>query len=210
MQAEAEYFQGANRQSFERPYGWAWLLKLAQEFAAWAGEDEGAAKWSSNLQPLVRVIVQRYINYFPKQTFPIRVGTHANTAFGLSFALDYARASHESDLADLVVERARAYFADDADYPAEWEPNGNDFFSPSLVEADLMRRIMTPEAFGEWFHRFLPEIEGGRYRNLLMPVSVTDRSDPGLVHLDGLNLSRAWCLKGSRGPSRRVAERGRC
>lgn len=195
VEAEAAYFGGANRQSFERPYGWAWLLKLAEELAIWAGEDAGASRWSANLQPLVEVIVRRYLDYFPKQVFPIRVGTHANTAFGLSLAFDFAQTCGDRALSQLVVERAHTYFAGDADYPAQWEPSGNDFLSPSLVEADLMRRILTPTAFAEWFHRFLPGISDRKYPHLLTPVSVTDRSDPGLVHLDGLNLSRAWCLK---------------
>src|SRR5262249_22161952 len=131
IQAEADYLAKPNRQSFERPYGWTWLLKLAEELRGWGDPD--AKAWSTNLQPLVDVIAARYLSYFPKQTYPIRVGTHVNTAFGLTFAHDYARASGNAKLRALVEERAKSYFAADADIPAAWEPGGNDFLSPALV-----------------------------------------------------------------------------
>jgi hypothetical protein len=193
LRAEADYFARPSARSFERPYGWAWLLKLAEELHGW--DDPDARAWSKNLKPLADAIVARYLAYFPKQTYPIRTGVHPNTAFGLAFALDYARAVGDKKLAALVEERSRAYFADDAGIPAAWEPDGADFFSPSLMEADLMRRVLPPAEFRAWFHRFLPGLAKGEPKTLLAPAKVTDRSDPQLVHLDGLNLSRAWCMR---------------
>jgi len=120
---------------------------------------------------------------------------HPNTAFGLAFALDYAKTVGDQKLADLIIERSLNYYGKDANYPAAWEPGGEDFFSPALMEADLMRRVMKPAAFKLWFHRFLPGIAKGEPQALLTPATVTDRSDPKIVHLDGLNLSRAWCMR---------------
>jgi hypothetical protein len=193
LQTEADYFSRPNTQSFERPYGWAWLLKLAEELHNW--DDPDAKEWSKNLKPLVDVLVGRYLSYFPKQTYPIRSGVHPNTAFGLTFALDYARAVGHKELAERIEERARAYFGKDAGIPAAWEPDGADFFSPSLMEADLMRRVLPPAEFRTWFARYLPDLAKGEPKNLLEPAQVADRSDPQIVHLDGLNLSRAWCMR---------------
>jgi Protein of unknown function (DUF2891) len=193
VRVEVAYLAGANRQSFERTYGWAWLLKLAQELRGW--NDPDARRWSDNLQPLADVLVDRYSDFLPKQTYPIRTGVHPNTAFGLAFAFDYARAVGNQKLAELVAERSRTYFEKDANYPAAWEPGGEDFFSPALLEADLMRRVLKPKEFQRWLHRFLPALDRGRPRTLFSPAVVTDRSDPKLVHLDGLNLSRAWCMR---------------
>jgi len=193
FKAEADYFARPNSKSFERPYGWTWLLKLAEELHGW--DDAEAKEWSKNLKPLADAIVERYLEYFPKQTYPIRSGVHPNTAFGLSFALDYARATGHKNLEDLIVERAMAYYGKDADVPGAWEPDGADFLSPSLAEADLMRRVLPPAKFREWFHRFMPGAARGEPKSLFTPATVTDRSDPQLVHLDGLNLSRAWCMR---------------
>jgi len=189
LQAEADYFARPNTQSFERPYGWAWLLKLAEELHGW--DDPDGRAWAKNLQPLADVIAGRYVSYFPKQTYPIRSGVHSCTAFGLAFAHDYAKATGNKALLVRVEERAKAYYGQDADIPAKWEPDGADFFSPSLTEADLMRRVLPPAEFAAWFRRFLPEVP----KSLREPATVTDRTDPQIVHLDGLNLSRAWCLK---------------
>jgi hypothetical protein len=175
LRAEAEYLK--RHPSFERPYGWAWLLKLAEE----------AEPWRAALRPLADAVEARYMEWLPKQTYPISSGTHTNTAFGLAFALDYAQAFERRDLAQLVIERSRAFYGQDRDCPAAWEPGGNDFFSPCLIEADLMRRVL-PD-FPRWFAAFLPEIP----RSLLEPATVSDRSDGQLAHLDGLNLSRAGC-----------------
>ncbi len=193
LEAESRYFARKESKSFERPYGWAWLLKLAEELRAW--DDPDAKGWSKNSAPLVDVIVARYLDFFPKQTYPIRTGVHPNTAFGLSFAHDYARAAQDKRLLALVEERARSYFGADTDVPAGWEPGGADFFSPSLTEADLMRRVLPASEFGPWLDRFLPGASKGEPKALFAPATVTDRTDPQLVHLDGLNLSRAWGMK---------------
>lgn len=190
---ETAYLQRANRQSFERTYGWAWLLKLAEELSGL--NDAEAKSWLRNLQPLVDAFVSRYISFLPKQTYPIRTGVHPNTAFGLAFAFDYAKTVGNEKLATLIAERSRAYFANDSNYPGGWEPGGEDFFSPALMEADLMRRVLSASEFRRWFRRFLPQLPAGLPKALLQPAIVTDRSDPKLVHLDGLNLSRAWCMR---------------
>jgi len=192
--AEVAYFAQPNRKSFERTYGWAWLLKLAEELHGW--EDGDAKKWASALAPLADALEKRYIDFLPRQTYPIRRGVHPNTAFGIAFGLDYARAAGRAELEKLLVDRARAYYCDDAGYPAAWEPDGDDFFSPSLMEADLMRRVLPRPEFSRWFRRFLPALARGEQRSRLEPAVVADRSDPKIVHLDGLNLSRAWCMKG--------------
>jgi hypothetical protein len=193
LKAEADYFARKESRPFERPYGWAWLLKLAEELHGW--DDPDAKAWSTNLRPLADMVVARYLEFFPKQTYPIRTGVHPNTAFGLSFAHDYARATGARALQLLVEERARQYFSNDVNAPAHWEPSGADFFSPSLTEADLMRRVLPPAEFRAWFHRFLPGAVAGEPVGLFAPAIVSDRTDPQLVHLDGLNLSRAWAMR---------------
>ncbi len=181
LAVEAAYCSA--RPGFERTSGWAWLLELARELAG--------TRWAPNLAPLVDVIVRGYLEFLPKQTYPIRAGTHANTAFGLAFALDYARAARHVELEQRIIERATTYFYGDADAPAAWEPGGDDFLSPVLVEADLMRRVLTRAGFLEWLRRFLPALPPA----LQQPAVVKDRVDGKLAHLDGLNLSRAWCLR---------------
>jgi hypothetical protein len=190
---EAAYFGRPGSAAFERMYGWAWALKLAEELHGW--DDPDGRRWAANLQPLADSIVKRYLAFLPKQAYPIRRGVHPNTAFGMALALDYARAEGRGDLDSLLVERSRTYFGDDVDVPAAWEPDGDDFLSRSLIEADLMRRVLPAPAFARWFHAFLPGIQRGEPANLLQSAKVTDRGDPGLVHLDGLNLSRAWCMR---------------
>jgi hypothetical protein len=193
LQAEADYFKRANSRSFERTYGWAWLLKLAEELHGW--DDADGREWSRNLKPLADTIVEHYLAFLPKQTYPIRSGVHPNTAFGLAFALDYARAVDNKRLREMIEERSKTYYGKDAAIPAAWEPDGADFFSPSLMEADLMRRVLSPPEFRDWLRRFLPDLAKGEPRTLFEPAKVTDRTDPLLVHLDGLNLSRAWCMR---------------
>jgi len=188
--AEVAYFAAPRRQSYERTYGWAWLLQLAAELHDW--DDDAGRRWSAHLAPLTRAIVARYLAFLPKQTYPIRTGVHPNTAFGLALALDYARAAGDAELTGLLVERATTYYAADRDVPAAWEPGGDDFLSPSLMEADLMRRVLPPADFIPWLHAFLPR---GLPPSLEHPAIVSDRSDGKLAHLDGLNLSRAWCLR---------------
>jgi hypothetical protein len=193
LKVEADYFSQPNRGTFERTYGWAWLLKLVEELHAW--EDPDAKIWLKNLQPLADVIVKKYIAFLPKQTYPIRTGVHPNTAFGLMFALDYAKAFGDKTLRQVVEDRSRAYYLKDANLPASWEPDGSDFFSPSLMEADLMRRVLSPTEFASWLSKALPNLAAKEPRSLMEPAIVTDRKDPQLVHLDGLNLSRAWCMR---------------
>jgi Protein of unknown function (DUF2891) len=208
IQAEASYMKEPNRQSFERTYGWAWALKLAEELHSW--DDPEGDNWEENLRPLVDVLTRAYRTFLPKQTYPIRTGVHPNTAFGLAFALDYAKAVGDRELESLLDERSRTYYLNDVNYPGAWEPGGEDFFSPALMEADLMRRVMKPAEFARWFHRFLPGVAQGNPPVLLQPAIVTDRTDPKLVHLDGLNLSRAWCMQNiaqalpQKDPARRV------
>ena len=183
LRVEADYLK--EHPGFERPYGWTWLLKLAHELSGW--DDADARRWLACLQPLAEIIEARYLEWLPKQTYPIRSGVHTNTAFGLGFALDYARFSKKAKLESLIVERSIDYYGKDRNYPAAWEPGGNDFLSACLVEADLMRRVLAD--FPGWFEKFLGDIP----QTLLEPAVVSDRSDGQLAHLDGLNLSRAWC-----------------
>jgi hypothetical protein len=192
IKTEITYLNQPNRKSFERTYGWAWLLKLQEELLEW--NDDDGKKWCKNLQPLTDAFVKQYIEFLPKQNYPIRTGVHPNTAFGISFALDYARSSKNQPLEKVLTERALSYYKNDKNYDAKWEPGGEDFFSPALMEADLMRRVLSANDFVKWFNQFIPKI--GQTKNLLEPAIVTDRTDPKLVHLDGLNLSRAWCMSG--------------
>ncbi|HVS40075.1 MAG TPA: DUF2891 domain-containing protein [Gemmataceae bacterium] len=194
LRAEADALARPNAASFERPYGWAWLMKLAEELRGW--DDPDARQWSKNLQPLADAITARILAYFPKQTYPIRSGVHPNTAFALGFFYDYAQAVGNRELRELVEERSRTYFAKDVAAPASWEPDGADFLSPALEEADLMRRVLPADEFLAWFRRFLPDLAKAEPKSLLEPAQVTDRTDPQLVHLDGLNLSRAWSMRG--------------
>src|SRR5262245_58944123 len=175
LQAEADYFKQPNRKSFERTYGWAWLLKLAEELHTW--DDPDAKEWSRNLRPLADTIVAGYLAFLPKNTYPIRTGVHPNTAFGLAFALDYARAVDHKPLRALIEERSRTYYAKDAELPARWEPDGADFFSPSLMEADLMRRVLPAADFPAWLTRAFPDLAKGEPKTLFMPAHVSDRSD---------------------------------
>jgi hypothetical protein len=208
---EVAYLKQKSRASFERTYGWAWLLKLAEELHNW--QDDDGRRWSRNLQPLAEAFAEKYLAFLPKQNYPIRTGVHPNTAFGLAFALDYARAVGNRRLESLIIERSRTYFGRDTNYPAAWEPSGEDFFSAALMEADLMRRVMGRAEFARWFHRFLPQVARNQPKALLEPAIVTDRTDPKLVHLDGLNLSRAWCMRSiatalpRNDPARRVLAR---
>ena len=185
---EMRYFANASA-SWERTYGWAWLLQLATELAQW--DDPLGEKWASSLEPLAKVIRDRYIEFLPRQEYPIRTGVHPNTAFGLSFAFDYAEAVSDSELREAIVSAATLYYENDADCPLSWEPSGEDFLSPCLEEAALMARIMPNDEYRAWLARFLPSLSDPAS---LIPANVSDRSDPKIVHLDGLNLSRAWNL----------------
>jgi hypothetical protein len=193
--AEAAYFNQPEQAGFERMYGWAWLLKLAEELSGW--QDQWGQQWLANLNPLVETILNLYKEFLPRHTTPNREGTHHNTAFGLAFALDYARncGEGEKELEKLVVERSLRYFREDHAYPAELEPGKSDFLSPALIEADLMSRVLANSQFREWFKRFLPGLVEGGAKHLLYPVLIEEHNDPWRGHLDGLNLSRGWCLR---------------
>lgn len=191
LAAELAYFSlDAESASFERPYGWAWLLKLAEELHDW--DDARGQRWASNLQPLAEHIAARFLEDLPKLAYPVRGGEHTNTAFALGFALDYARCTSHTELGQSILLRACDSYLDDRDAPLHFEPSGHDFLSPCLQELDLMRRVLDHEVFEAWADRFLPGIFT---RGLgLTPAAVRDRADGKLVHLEGLNLSRAWCL----------------
>lgn len=193
LSAEAAFFLKPESKSFERPYGWSWFLKLALELHTW--EDPLGKELAQHLKPLEEIIVTRYISYFPKQTYPIRSGVHSNTAFGLTYALDYSRQMKKSDLEQVIIKRAQDYYLKDEMIPAKWEPDGADFFSPSLMEADLMRRILPQKDFSIWLDKFYPSLFKNEPASLFSPAEVSDRTDPQIVHLDGLNLSRAWCMR---------------
>lgn len=190
---EVEYLRQTGRGTFERPYGWAWLLMLAAELARHAS-DEGR-RWRATLRPLADAFVERFEIFLPKATYPIRAGTHFNTAFALALGLEYAVATRDTAFGDLLRDKARAWYANDADCQA-WEPSGDDFLSSALIEAECMRRTIPSTQFAAWFDRFLPRLARGEPATLLQPASVADRSDGKIAHLDGLNLSRAWCWRG--------------
>jgi hypothetical protein len=184
---ELDYLDRAYTGAFERPYGWAWLLALHAE------AQRHPAEWADNLAPLASAFADRFKLYLPKLTYPIRVGTHFNTAFAMILALEWAQAN-DADLVSLIEERSVAYFGADRDCQA-WEPGGDEFLSSALTEALCMRRAW-PGGFAEWFAHFLPHIAQGEPRSLFEPAFVSDRSDGKIVHLDGTNLSRAWCWRG--------------
>jgi hypothetical protein len=185
---ELAYLDRAYSGGFERPYGWAWLLALHRE--ARRHEDQA---WGDDLAPLAAAFAERFALYLPKLTYPIRVGTHFNTAFALVLALDWAEAN-DAALAALIRERARGWFGEDRCYHG-WEPGGDEFLSGGLCEALLMRRVFGDPHFPAWFDAFLPEAAVGIPRSLFTPAFVSDRSDGKIAHLDGLNLSRAWCWR---------------
>ncbi len=196
LHEEAAYFGRKGTRTFERTYGWAWLLKLAEELHEW--DDPDGVVWRQNLAPLEQAIVARYFDFLPNLDYPNRTGEHPNTAFGIAFAWDYAVMTGNDSLRSLIEVRARDYYLQDQFCPASWEPGGTDFLSPCLEEADLMRRVLPVDEFRQWLRYFLPGLEEGKPRSLCKPVKVSDRSDPKIVHLDGLNLSRAWCFFGIR------------
>jgi len=192
IKAEAEYFSKYTASNtYERTYGWAWLLQLDNELLTW--KTEQGQKWHKALQPLTDTIVKLWKTYLPKQTYPNRTGVHPNTAFGLAFALDWARAAGDTAFERAIVDKARFFYLNNQKVPAYFEPDGSDFFSPSLEVADLMRRVLNQKDFVAWFKKYYEE------RSIIqltqLPV-VSDRTDFQIVHLDGLSLSRAWCMKG--------------
>ena len=189
--AETAYVSAKGRRSFERPYGIAWLLQLVNELEEW--DDDEARQWRANIAPLESAMVERLVSWLPDLTYPVRSGTHSQTAFALGLALDWARATGDEAAEALITERAQTLYGGDTACPLHYEPSGADFLSPCLAEADLMRRVLLPSAFSSWLTGFLAIPEASDW---LPAAIVSDRSDPHLVHLDGLNLSRAWMLEG--------------
>jgi hypothetical protein len=188
--AECAYLAAPAARGFERPYGWAWLLQLAAELAL-----HREARWSQTLAPLAAIFAQRFRDFLPLATYPVRAGVHANTAFGLRMAADYAAVEKDAVLAALLRDTGRRWYGEDVDCPAWGEPSGDDFHSPALIEAECMRRLLPADAFLPWFDRFLPGIGQGEPATLFRPAIVTDRTDGKIAHLDGLNFSRAWCWR---------------
>jgi hypothetical protein len=191
---EVAYLQTPGRASFERPYGLAWLLMLAAELRLW--DDPQARQWATTLQPLEHEVAQRLQAWLPKLHYPIRVGEHSQTAFAFGLAHDWSRVTGNAAMRLLLEQRAIAFYRDDRACPIAYEPSGEDFLSPCLAEADLMRRVLPPVDYAKWLREFLPSIPQGARPSWLEPGIVTDRSDPKLAHIDGLNLSRAWMLQG--------------
>ena len=199
IEAEATYLRGAGRASFERPYGLAWLLELAAELHRSSGSQ--AQRWSGALAPLETEVVTRIESWLPKLHYPIRIGEHDQTAFSFGLIWDWAGVTGDAQMRKLLRDAAQRFYRRDRNCPLAYEPSGEDFLSPCLAEADFMRRVLDPPQFARWLTGFLPQIPraaaaGGSSGAWLSPGVVTDRSDPKLAHIDGLNLSRAWMLEG--------------
>mmetsp|Transcript_16447 Transcript_16447/g.39364 ORF Transcript_16447/g.39364 Transcript_16447/m.39364 type:complete len:406 (-) Transcript_16447:112-1329(-) len=192
IRGELAYFANPESETFERMYGWVWLLKLAEELHNW--DDPAAKTLEENLHPLTDLIVEKVEAFLPKLVYPIRNGMHTNTAFALGMVYDYAESVGHVSLRELVVKRSKEYYLSDVGCPMTWEPSGHDFLSPCLEEADLIRRVLDEKELIDWLESFLPKLASSDFE--LQPAIVSDRSDGLLVHLDGLNYSRAWCLKG--------------
>jgi len=192
MAGEMAYLDLPHNRGFERPYGWAWLLALAAQVDALTLPH--AARWKAALAPLTELFVERFEEFLPKATYPLRVGTHFNTAFALTLAYDFAKATSRPALVTLIEETATRWHANDAGCQA-WEPGGDEFLSPALCVALLMSRVLPAQDFEPWFTRFLPNLAAREPATLFVPATVTDRSDGKIAHLDGLNLSRAWCQR---------------
>jgi hypothetical protein len=192
LEGEVAYLAGAEHGGFERPYGWAWLLMLAAELGR-HHTDQGR-RWSEAIAPLARAFADRFRGFLPRATYPIRVGTHFNTAFALTLAHEYAEIASDDRLDTLLRDRASAWYAHDADCQA-WEPGGDDFLSSALIEAECMGRLMPRTEWEPWMDRFLPRLAQREPRTLFEPAVVSDRSDGKIAHLEGLNLSRAWCWR---------------
>ena len=187
--AEAAYLRAPGRGFFERPYGWAWLLKLAEELLRYA------PVLATNLAPLVNVVRGGLFAYLPALTHPVRHGVHNNTAFAVKLALDYTRVADDQELKLFCTSRMAYWFGRDHDYSAQWEPSGEDFLSPALTEAEVMAAVLPSENFGRWLERFLPGLARGEPGRLFLPVKVSNPTDPKIAHLIGFNLNRAWCWR---------------
>ena len=196
IKGERANFARSARGSWERPYGLAWYLQLTAELREWYAES-GAEEpnwWLMNLEPLERDIADSLKAWLPKLAYPIRLGTHNQSAFAFGLMLDWARVAKDEDMERLIIEKSLAFHKDDVNCPLDYEPSGEDFLSPCLMEADLMRRILPQAEFSDWLSAFMPSIPTDGTGDWLAPGIVTDASDGKLVHLDGVNSSRAWNL----------------
>jgi DUF2891 family protein len=189
---EIAYLDRTESRGFERPYGWAWALMLAGELAR--HETDEGRRWCAVVKPFGEAFARRFDGFLPLATYPVRAGVHSNTAFALLLALDYADATGSGGLASLCREKARSWYAHDRDCQA-WEPGQDEFLSPALIEAACMAHVLPRAEFARWFARFLPDIADGEPATLFLPARVSDRTDGKIAHLDGLNLSRAWCWR---------------
>ena len=197
---EVAYLRTAGRASFERPYGLAWVLKLAAELRNW--DDAEGRAWSATLQPLEDEAAVRIKAWVPKLHYPIRIGEHDQTAFSFGLIWDWAGVAQDESMRAVLRDAAARFYRADRNCPLNYEPSGQDFLSPCLAEADFMRRVLSPADFARWLSDFLPGIPAGAPAGgaaWLVPGVVTDRADPKLAHIDGLNLSRAWMLEGIAG-----------
>jgi hypothetical protein len=192
IRAEIRYLGQPLRATFERPYGWAWLLMLWAEVSRHSSSK--GERWSSALAPLAAAFSQRFLDFLPKSTYPTRVGTHFNSAFAIALALEYAEVASNDRLRKALARKAVAWYAADSDCQA-WEPSGDDFLSSALMEAECMHRVLGASDFSSWLDRFLPRLAVREPATLFKPAIVSDRSDGKIAHLDGLNLSRAWCWR---------------
>jgi hypothetical protein len=191
---EAMYLRGDGRSSFERPYGLAWLLQLVAELREW--DDPQGKEMAANMRPLEEAVLERLKNWLPKLANPVRIGEHDQSAFALGLILDYARSNGDQKFAELVVSKAKQFYLGDKNCPLTYEPSGEDFLSPCLGEADMMRRVLPSQEYARWLRVFMPQISTQGDGKWLQPVVSPDPSDPKLAHLDGLNLSRSWMLEG--------------
>jgi Protein of unknown function (DUF2891) len=194
LETEVAYLRGAGRTSFERPYGLAWLLQLCTELRGW--DDPQAREWLSALAPLESEAAGRLKGWLPNLRYPIRIGEHDQTAFAFGLVWDWSQRAADADMQRLLRDKAQQFYQADRGCPLSYEPSGQDFLSPCLAEADFMRRVLEPAAYATWLDAFLPELPRNGSTSWLRVAEVTDRSDPKLAHLDGLNLSRAWMLEG--------------
>ncbi len=193
IEGELASLSRPHRASFERPYGWAWLLALAAELQMLAREQAGARDWSDALGPLAHAFAARFVDFLPRADYPTRAGAHSNSAFALLLALRWCEVAQQIESKRLIVARAQAWYGADCSYPAAFEPSGDDFLAAGLVEAALMRRVLDDDSFANWWGRFVPDEHS--IEHWLRPVAISDARDPKIVHLHGVNLTRAWCWR---------------
>ncbi|CAN7659281.1 DUF2891 domain-containing protein [Massilia sp. LjRoot122] len=208
VDVELTYLQRASSRGFERPYGWAWILKLQAELCL--DESSSAQVWRDDLEPLALAFADRFKKFLPLQTYPVRAGAHGNSAFALTLVSDFATCCGDTELRAMLAEKTLQWFGSDTNAVA-WEPSGEDFLSPTLCTAQAMKRLLPQPDFQSWFERYLPGLAQREPSSLFEPAHVSDRSDGRIAHLDGLNLSRAWAWRelasSLDGPAREIVEK---